>query len=92
MFTGIVTDVGRVTRVDERNDVRRIAITSAYDAETIDDRRLDRLQRHLPDGGVARGGQRRRLHLRGRGGAGDARRDDGAGLGGRHAASIWSAR
>ena len=36
MFTGIVTDVGRVTRVDERNDVRRIAIRSAYDAETID--------------------------------------------------------
>ncbi len=36
MFTGIVTDVGRITRVDERNDVRRIAIASAYDAETID--------------------------------------------------------
>ena len=36
MFTGIVSDVGRVTRVDERNDVRRIAIASAYDAATID--------------------------------------------------------
>jgi len=36
MFTGIVTDVGRINRVDERNDVRRIAIRSAYDAETID--------------------------------------------------------
>ncbi len=36
MFTGIVTDVGRVTRVDERNDVRRIAIASRYDADTID--------------------------------------------------------
>ena len=35
MFTGIVSDVGRVTRVDERNDVRRIAIRSAYDAESI---------------------------------------------------------
>jgi riboflavin synthase len=36
MFTGIVTDVGRITRVDERNDVRRIAIASRYDADTID--------------------------------------------------------
>ena len=36
MFTGIVTDVGRVTRVDERNDVRRIAIACGYDAATID--------------------------------------------------------
>ena len=35
MFTGIVTDVGRVTRVDERNDVRRIAIASSYDPDTI---------------------------------------------------------
>ncbi len=36
MFTGIVSDVGRITRVDERNDVRRIAIRSAYDADSID--------------------------------------------------------
>ncbi len=36
MFTGIVTDVGRVTRVDERNDVRRLAIASHYQAESID--------------------------------------------------------
>lgn len=36
MFTGIVSDVGRITRVDARNDVRRIAIASHYDAETID--------------------------------------------------------
>ena len=36
MFTGIVSDVGRITRIDERNDVRRIAIASSYDAETID--------------------------------------------------------
>ena len=35
MFTGIVSDVGRVARVDERNDVRRIAIASRYDAESI---------------------------------------------------------
>src|SRR5690606_36273622 len=35
MFTGIVTDVGRVVRVDARNDVRRIAIASAYDPESI---------------------------------------------------------
>ncbi len=36
MFTGIVTDVGRVARVDLRGDVRRIAIDSSYDAASID--------------------------------------------------------
>jgi len=36
MFTGIVTDVGRIVRMDERNDVRRIAIESRYDPATID--------------------------------------------------------
>ena len=36
MFTGIVSDVGRITRVDERNDVRRIAIASRYDADGIE--------------------------------------------------------
>lgn len=35
MFTGIVSDVGRVVRVVERNDVRRISIDSAYDPATI---------------------------------------------------------
>lgn len=35
MFTGIVSDVGRVTRVVEGNDLRRISILSAYDAATI---------------------------------------------------------
>ncbi len=35
MFTGIITDVGKVVRIDERNDVRRIAIASSYDPETI---------------------------------------------------------
>lgn len=35
MFTGIVTDVGRVVRTVERNDVRRISIDAAYDAATI---------------------------------------------------------
>ena len=35
MFTGIVSDVGRVARAEERNDVRRLAIASAYDAESI---------------------------------------------------------
>jgi len=35
MFTGIVSDVGRVESVVERNDVRRIAIASAYDPATI---------------------------------------------------------
>lgn len=35
MFTGIVTDVGRVAAVSESNAVRRIAIESGYDAQTI---------------------------------------------------------
>ena len=35
MFTGIVTDVGKVVRVVERNDIRRISIAAAYDAATI---------------------------------------------------------
>lgn len=35
MFTGIITDVGSVTRVDRRNDVRRITIDSAYDPSSI---------------------------------------------------------
>lgn len=36
MFTGIVTDVGTVTRIDERPAVRRFSIDSAYDASAID--------------------------------------------------------
>jgi riboflavin synthase len=35
MFTGIVSDIGRVVRVDARNDVRRIAIASSYAADGI---------------------------------------------------------
>jgi riboflavin synthase len=35
MFTGIVTDVGRVAAVGESNAVKRIAIDSGYDATTI---------------------------------------------------------
>ena len=35
MFTGIVTDVGKVTGIVEGNDVRRISIDSAYDPATI---------------------------------------------------------
>ena len=35
MFTGIVSDVGRVVAVDRRNDVRRFTIDSAYEAESI---------------------------------------------------------
>jgi len=36
MFTGIVTDVGRLTRVEPRNDGRRLRVATAYDPETID--------------------------------------------------------
>ena len=35
MFTGIITDVGRVAAVEKRNDVNRITIDSTYDAATI---------------------------------------------------------
>jgi riboflavin synthase len=35
MFTGIVTDVGRVVAVSESNAIRRIAIDCGYDAATI---------------------------------------------------------
>lgn len=35
MFTGIVSDVGTVVAVEPRNDVRRLAIDSAYDAAGI---------------------------------------------------------
>jgi len=35
VFTGIVTDVGRVVAVTSRDNVRRVSLESAYDAETI---------------------------------------------------------
>lgn len=35
MFTGIVSDVGRIVRIVERNDVRRMSIDSAYDPASI---------------------------------------------------------
>jgi riboflavin synthase len=35
MFTGIITDVGKVVRVAARNDVRRISIASSYAADSI---------------------------------------------------------
>ena len=35
MFTGIVTDVGMIVAVAERDNVRRIAIESAFDADTV---------------------------------------------------------
>jgi riboflavin synthase len=35
MFTGIVTDVGRIAAVSERDQVRRLSIESAYAADTI---------------------------------------------------------
>lgn len=35
MFTGIVTDVGKIVAAAERDNVRRIAIESAFDASSI---------------------------------------------------------
>jgi riboflavin synthase len=35
MFTGIVTDVGKIVRIAEGNDVRRISIATVYDPATI---------------------------------------------------------
>jgi riboflavin synthase len=36
MFTGIVSDVGRVVKVEDHNDVRRLSVASSYDAAGID--------------------------------------------------------
>jgi len=36
MFTGIVTDIGKILSVTPRNDVRRLTIGTAYDTSTID--------------------------------------------------------
>ena len=77
MFTGIVTDVGEVVAVDDRDDAApRSRIACRYDpAASIAHRRLDRLLRHLPDGGRASaatgGGTLVRRRRRGR----DAARD-----------------
>jgi riboflavin synthase len=35
MFTGIVSDVGRISAIAERNVIRRITIATAYDTATI---------------------------------------------------------
>jgi len=35
MFTGIVSDIGEVVAVEERNDVKRLIVASRYDPETI---------------------------------------------------------
>lgn len=35
MFTGIITDIGKVAAVSERDAIRRVEIVSAYDPETI---------------------------------------------------------
>jgi riboflavin synthase len=36
MFTGIITDIGKILEIDDRNDGRRIRIGTAYDPQTID--------------------------------------------------------
>ncbi|MFT0859026.1 riboflavin synthase [Ancylobacter sp. G4_0304] len=36
MFTGIVTDIGEITTVEPRNDVRRLTIATRYDTSGID--------------------------------------------------------
>ena len=36
MFTGIVTDIGKILSVTPRNDVRRLTIETAYDTSTIE--------------------------------------------------------
>ena len=36
MFTGIITDIGKILEIDDRNDGRRIRIGTIYDPETID--------------------------------------------------------
>jgi riboflavin synthase len=36
MFTGIVSDVGRIVRVADHNDIRRLSVASTYDPDSID--------------------------------------------------------
>ncbi|MBN9009962.1 MAG: riboflavin synthase, partial [Rhizobiales bacterium] len=36
MFTGIVTDIGTVISVTERNDVKRLSVATSYPAASID--------------------------------------------------------
>ncbi|MCD7060790.1 riboflavin synthase [Pelagibacterium xiamenense] len=36
MFTGIITDIGTLIEIDDRNDGRRLRIATKYDPETID--------------------------------------------------------
>ena len=36
MFTGIVTDIGKIVSITPRNDVRRLTIGTAYDTSTIE--------------------------------------------------------
>ncbi|WP_116654364.1 riboflavin synthase [Pelagibacterium sediminicola] len=36
MFTGIITDIGKILEIDDRNDGRRIRIGTVYDPQTID--------------------------------------------------------
>ena len=50
MFTGIVTDIGTVTAVEQRGDAR-VRIACGYDLAGSRSRRLDRLLGRLPDRG-----------------------------------------
>ncbi|WP_196259026.1 riboflavin synthase [Pelagibacterium limicola] len=36
MFTGIITDIGKILEIDDRNDGRRLRIGTTYDPATID--------------------------------------------------------
>ncbi len=61
MFTGIVTDVGRVRAVRDTNRDRRFEIETRFDLVDRRYRRLDQPRRLLPDrGGEGRGLVRRR--------------------------------
>ena len=62
MFTGIVTDVGKVKRVEKRGDTH-IVIATHYDVERHRHRRVDRMLGDLPD--RDRQGPRRRSLVRG---------------------------
>ncbi len=66
MFTGIVEEVGRVTRIEQRGENRRITIAAGNAARRIEDRRQHRGQRSLLD----RARHQARLVLR-RPGSGD---------------------
>ena len=50
MFTGIIEEVGKVVKIEQRGENRRITIEAAKTPEAIENRPERRRKRRLPDG------------------------------------------